>query len=171
MAEPGIILKGNFSFQEVLTPLTQESSGAYWIVDVQQGPFNSEWLSSSKVNEVKVNRKRLDIPTLADTSVTCWRPYTFPALANHVIVDECSYFAACFCSEAEIQERSARIWELLGANKQEEWDRLLSLSDIVFFQVDGWWEIYTRHNSWRRQFRDRFEHAYERSWRHAFEAP
>jgi hypothetical protein len=168
MRPSGLILPGNRSFREVIHPLAVEVAPCFWIIDDQQGPFNSSWRDA---NESIVDRKSFGVPACRNTSSSCWRPHTFPRLAGHVYVDEWTYFFAMRCREEEVPQRAEWIVRHIGEFTGDFFGLLSSFADLFLFQADGWWELYTSHVEWRRKFRDSHPKSFERSWKQAGEPP
>lgn len=169
---PGIIVAGSFGLSKALQPISVEVAPACWIVDVQSGPFDSRWVYASPDNENIVNRKWIDVPALADTSAGCWRPHTFPRLAEHTIVDEWSYFYAFRCAEDQVVERATNIAQLnRGGFSADFFDRLPFVADLFLMHVDGWWEYYSHHAEWRQKILAAFPGAFVRSWRETGASP
>lgn len=171
MRSPGIILPGSRPFHEIIRPLSVEVAPCFWLIDDQQNPFGSTWLWASPENEAIVERKHFDAPACRDTSASCWRPFTFPRLAKHVIVDECTYFFAMRCPKEDVSRRAVWIVPEIGKFTGEFFSYMDENVDLFLMQVDGWWELYTSHAEWRRKFRESFPESYERSWRMAGEPP
>jgi len=172
MHVPGLIVRQKLSFAEIIAPLAVELAPCYWITFIQSGgPFSGDWLSESPRHTEKIERKRFDVPAMNDGALCCWRPHTFPPLAKHVRLDEWSSFWAVRCSDDEAVERLLRFkgdWhETLG----DELARTAREADLYLMYPDGWWEIYTRHEDWRRKCQAAFADSFERSWKKAGESP
>lgn len=163
---PGVILPTNLTFAEVIRPLRAEVGLCYWLVDHQSGsPFDSLYVSE---HAQKFEKKRLDVQIGPRSAVSCWRPHTFPRLAEHVCLDEWTQLWGIKCDEAEVSDRVK--W--LDAHPQLTSDAFSPMgADILLLWPDGWWEIYTSHDDWRQKLRRAFPNSYERSWRKAGEPP
>lgn len=163
---PGVILPTDLAFAEVIRPLAAEVGMCFWFVDHQSGgPFDSLYISA---HEQLFEKKRLDVLIGPNSYVSCWRPYTFPRLAEHVRLDEWTRFWGIQCNEAKASGRVR--W--LDAHSPSINDALGPMgADILLLWPAGWWEIYTSHDDWRQKLRRAFPNSYERSWRKAGEPP
>lgn len=163
---PGIILHTDLAFAEVIRPLASEVGLCFWLIDHQSAnPFDSLYVSK---HAQAFEKKRLDVPIGRRSVVSCWRPYTFPRLADRVRLDEWTYFWGIKCNETEVSDRVK--W--LDEHPQLTSDAFSRMgADILLFWPDGWWEIYTSHDDWRQKLRQAFPNSYERSWRKAGELP
>lgn len=163
---PGIVLPKDLTFAEVIRPVAAEAGLCFWLVDhALGGPFDSLYVSA---HEELFEKKRLDVPVGPNSAVSCWRPYTFPRLADRVLLDEWTHFWGIKCAEAELSDRVKR----LDAHPQLTNDSFCCMgADILLLWPDGWWEIYTPYAEWRRKLQCAFPSSYERSWRKAGEPP
>ena len=164
---PGLIVPENLSFAEIIAPLAVELAPCYWIVRVQAGgPF----LNASPSVADKIERKRFNEVDFDDDRI-CWRSHTFPPLAKHVRWDEWSYFVAVRCSDEVAVERLSRLEGNWRQTLGDELARTTDDADLYLMYPDGWWEIYTRHEDWRRKCHAAFAGSFERSWKKAGESP
>jgi hypothetical protein len=168
---PGVVLPGYLPFRAVIQPLAVEVAPCFWLIDDQSGPFDSRWVYASPANEALRERKWFDAPECRNTSASCWRPHTFPRLAEHIVVDEWTYFFAMRCREDEVPQRAAWIVRHIGKLTGEFFEHLSRAADLFLFHADGWWELYTHHVGWSRKFRPVFPASYERSWQKAGQPP
>lgn len=171
MRVPGLIVPENLSFAAIIAPLAVELAPCYWTTCIQSGvPFDGRWIQASSSNARKVESKRFNAATCAD-DCTCWSPHTFPALAKHVVLDEGSHFWAVRCTDEEAAERLNRIVAKLYDPREKDLVYTADESDVYLMYPDGWWEIYTRHEDWRRKFQAAFQGSFDRSWKRAGECP
>jgi hypothetical protein len=171
MRPSGLILPGYRSFREVVHPLAAGVAPCFWVIDDQQGPFDSRWLYASPENEALVEKKLFDAPACRNTSSSCWRPHTFPRLAEHVYVDEWTYFFAMRCSDEEVPQRAEWVVRHIGKLTGDFFGHLSQVAELFLFHADGWWELYTSDVEWRQRFRDSFPESFERSWQRAGDPP
>ena len=170
MEFPGIILAGEQKLSAVMHPLAAELAPCYWLLDVQSGPFDSRWLDASPENQAMVERKWVNVPA-CDGSASCWRPHTFPQLADHVVIDEWTYFFAMNCREEDLARRAEWIVRRIGKMDAEFFGGLGGVADLFLFHADGWWEFYAPQAAWRVKLAAAFPTGVERSWREAGEPP
>lgn len=168
---PGIVVAADLAFAKVIPPLAAELAHCFWFIGHQSGgPFDSLYVEA---NAALFEKQRLDVAVLAyrsavvpDSWVSCWRPHTFPRLAERVRLDEWTRFWGLRCTEADVPDRVR--WLDAHPDLTPE---SFAHADILLIWPAGWWEIYTPHAAWRRKFRQAFPQSYERSWRKAGEPP
>lgn len=171
MGFPGIVLARKPRLPTILRPLATELAPCYWLVDVQWGPFKPGWQFGSAENEALIAKKLVDVPACRDVISTCWGPHTFPRLAEHVVIDEWSYFFAMKCRKDDVDRRAEWIVPRIGRLGADFFDGLGDVADLFLVHADGWWEFYSPHATWRAKFAAAFPRSVERSWREAGEAP
>lgn len=163
--DKGLVLSKDESFSEVIRPLRAELAPCFWLVSHQSGgPFDSLFVSQ---NEALFEKQRFDVPACRHTDCSCWRPATFPRLAERVILDEYTHFFALQCGELEMRQWA----EAYARQLTHEFGRLEQRADLYLVYGDGWWEIYTPHADWLRRFRHAFPTSCDRSWRKAGQPP
>lgn len=162
---PGLVLPASLEFAQVVRPLAAETSPCFWLIRHQSGgPFGSLLVSQ---NEGPFDKKRLDLTACHYADWSCWRPHTFPRLAESTRLDEYVFFFAVRRGEAEMSDWVTEYIRI----KVGILDYLKREADLFLFYGDGWWEMYSPHAQWRRKFRSAFPKSFERSWRKAGEPP
>jgi len=165
MMQPvGLVLPGNMSFRDVIQPLAADIADCFWLIDDQTGPFDPQWVCASPENEAIVEERCVDVPVCRNSSSTCWRPRTFPQLAEHVIVDEQTYFFAMRCREHQVPRRADWLVRHIGRLTAGFFEQVSEVADIFVCNPADWWEIYTHHVEWREKLRQAFPASFERSW-------
>jgi len=159
----GLILDGYRSLPEVCTPLAAELARCFWVVDLQNGPFDSSWLYESDQNEALVERQWWEVPALANTSTSGLRPGTIPRLANRLIVDECSYYFAIDAPERQAILRATALAGHIGDFSMSFLRDLDGLADLLICHVDGWWEFYCGRPDWYDRLRSAWPDINERA--------
>jgi hypothetical protein len=144
----GLVLDGPRSLSEVCGPLAAELSHCFWVVDLYSGPFRADWMFASAENEELAARQFLDIPAFANTSTHGFRPGTIPQLADHLILDEWSYYFAIDAPEDIALRRAGLLAGHVGDLGKDFLRGLDVAADLFICQVDGWWEFYTGRPAW-----------------------
>src|SRR5262249_55163920 len=80
---------------------------------------------------------------LANSSTHGFRPGTIPRLAEHLIVDEWSYYFAIAAAEAIALPGASLLAGHIGDLSEGFLRGLDAAADLFICHVDGWWEFYT----------------------------
>jgi hypothetical protein len=167
----GIILDGYRSLPEVCAPLATEFERCFWVICVQSGPFDFGWLFESERNEALVERQLVDVPALDNSGTCVLRPGSIPRLANHLVVDEWSYFFAIDAPEPQVRFRAEILNRHMGDFSEPFLRRLDEFADLFICHIGGWWEFYCGRADWSRQLRFAWPDSVERALSQAGEAP
>jgi hypothetical protein len=156
--ELGIIFPGYRPLADVCVPLATELARCYWVVDVQMGALDADWMLD---NEAILDRHFWDVPALRHSSTRGFRPGLLPRFAPVVNVDEWSYYFAIDAEEATALEHATRLAK--GDWLSQDFLRQLdSVADLLMCHVDGWWEFYTGRREWHRRLLAAWSEAAER---------
>jgi hypothetical protein len=162
---PDLVIGTDLKFADVMRPLAAEVAPCFWLVDHESGgPFGSLLVGR---NEALLEKQRFDVAVCHNTDCSCWRPHTFPRLAEHLRLDEYTHFFALRSGEDEVREWA----EQYARRLTHEFGRLEQQADLHLIYGDGWWEMYTPHADWHRNFREAFPKFYKRSCRKAGQPP
>jgi hypothetical protein len=149
----GLALNGRRSLSEVCAPLAADLDRCFWMVDLYSGPFLAHWLFASEENEATFDRQYWDVPAFADTSTHGFRPGTIPRLAEHLVLDEWSYYFAIDGREDAALRRATLLAGHIGDWRESFLRRLDEAADLFLCHVDGWWEFYTGRPEWLSRLR------------------
>jgi hypothetical protein len=144
----GLVLNGNRSLSEVCSPLAADLHRCFWVVDLYSGPFRSKWLFASTDNEALAEQQYWDILAFANTGAHGFRPGTIPRLAEHLILDEWSYYFAIDAPEDVALRRASLLAWRIGDLSADFLRQLDAAADLFLCHVDGWWEFYTGRKDW-----------------------
>jgi hypothetical protein len=103
---------------------------------------------ASPDNEALAEQQFWDVPAFANTSTHGFRPGTIPRLAEHLILDEWSYYFALDAQEDVALGRAALLAGHVGDLSVGFLRRLDVAADLYICHVDGWWEFYTGRKDW-----------------------
>jgi hypothetical protein len=168
MTTDGLVLPGYRSLREVCAPLADEWSRCFSVVDLQSGPFDGLWATE---NEALVDRQMWNLPVFDNTSTCGLRPGTLPRLADHLILDEWSYYFAIDAPETEAYHKAISLDGHIG-DFREHFLRGLDVSaDLFMSHGDGWWEFFTGRADWHARLRQAWPECRTRPLREAGTAP
>ncbi len=144
------IILPDWGFPIVLSFLG-DMSRFWWVVDIQQGPFDGLWIYENAENEARHDDAFVEFEGLGDTSTYLLKPGTFPELAEHLIIDEHSYIAAFSSTDPGAALAHFRRFYLEYQGTYDEGWR--KGSELLLIYPDGWWEVYTQNGDIERQMR------------------
>src|SRR5256885_1079245 len=130
-----VVLKGYRSLSEVCGPLAADLDRCFWVVDLYSGPFRADWMFASADNEALAEQQFWDMPAFADTSTHGFRPGTIPRLAEHLIVDEWSYYFAIDAPEDMALRRASLLVGHIGDLTEGFLRRLDGAADLFICHV------------------------------------
>ena len=156
----GLVIRQTMPLKTILAPFAAELSKCYWLIETQSGPFRDHHLPDK---EAAYEKLFFETDACRDSSCTCWRPGTLPRHAEQVVIDEWTYLFAMRCDESSVAQRASWLRRKLGRFDAEFFAKLGEVSDLFLMHVDGWWEIYTAHEEWQREFRIAFPRSLKRS--------
>jgi hypothetical protein len=144
-----LILTGPRSLPEVCVPLAAELARCFWVVDLYSGPFRHDWLFASEDNEALCDQQYWEVPAFANTSTHGFRPGTIPQLAEHLILDEQSYYYAIDSPEHIALGRASLLAGHIGDQSEGFLRGLDTIADLFLYYEGGeWWEFYTGRKEW-----------------------
>ena len=148
-----LLLPAPRSLSEVCAPLAAELERCFWVVDLYSGPFRADWMFASEANEALAERHFWDLPAFANRSTHGFRPGTIPRLAEHLVLDEWSYYFAIDAAEDVALGRASLLAGHIGDQSPEFLRRMDEVADLFMCHVDGWWEFYTGRSGWFARLR------------------
>jgi hypothetical protein len=167
----GLVLPGYRALRDICAPLADEWSRCFCVIDVQAGPIDSLWLYESPENEALVESLWWTVPAFANTSTHGLRPGALPALADHVLVDEWSYYFAIDATEPEALRRATALAGHIGDFSELFMRSLPDYADLFVCHVDGWWELYTGRADWYARLMAAWPECRARPLEHASRHP
>jgi hypothetical protein len=65
------------NFKNVFRSVLDDLNRYYWLIDTQSGPFSTTDKPNFRELDAEIDRYRVDVPELRDTSSSLWRPGVF----------------------------------------------------------------------------------------------
>ena len=140
--EYGLVWGEELELRRLLKALENRLHGCYWLLDCQTGPWR---LEPDDAEGCHLWPKWVEVPKLADTSASLWRPGTLQRYVSYFVVDEYTYIWGICGTETEVMTAA----EMLTASSGQVARRLgggpVSLS---ISYLDGWWEVFSPNREW-----------------------
>jgi hypothetical protein len=166
----GLVLPGYRPLTDILAPLADELAGCFWLVDVQLGVFNAEWMLE-EANETLLEKLFWRVPGFKNSSTLGLRPGSLPRLAPHLNVDEWSYYIAIDRPEDEALKCAERLARHNNYVAEPFLKQLETLWDLFICHADGWWEFYSAREDWYQRLQGAWPEVRERAVREAGTPP
>ncbi len=129
-------------FPGVLAPTIHQLTSNFWLIDVHSGPFRTTDKPNFFELEAEIERYRVTVAQLEDTSSALWRPEIFPRFESLFWLDEWTYLIALKGPEMSVIRTAGRFFEarILSARF---FDLVESEAAAFFLYVGGSWEVYS----------------------------
>jgi hypothetical protein len=133
------------NFKNVFRSVLDDLNRYYWLIDTQSGPFSTTDKPNFRELDAEIDRYRVDVPELRDTSSSLWRPGVF-RFADLLVVDEFTYLVGIEGSEKEVVAIVPSLSDAPGISPKL-FSSLEKNDGAALLHLNECWEVYSTNLS------------------------
>lgn len=130
------------AFPGILESAIHQLTSNFWFINTQAGPFRITDKPNFAELDAEIERYRVSVPELKDTSSALWRPGVFPRFEEILCLDEWTYLVSLQGSEGHAVNAAKELWEA-GYLSQRFFELVQSKAATFFLFVPNFWEVYS----------------------------